>query len=206
MTSNSSFLSLLYYLGYPGAMVSWYGDETFQLFFCLMKWFWMSLLYLWIKLLKWPGRSNCFLLWGGTPFGRSSSTRGACGTRRNGNVRMHQKYKSKKNVSIKGLIDRKRKSWILPEKVARVPQGKICLLLCLTDPKKLAGPKLKNRPWRHFFSYTDAFLSEDLLFIVSLPWHQVRYCSIWKWNHEKPLVFTVFLEAVQGYYWSKPML
>ena len=33
MTSNSSFLSLLYYLGYPGAMVSWYGDETFQLFF-----------------------------------------------------------------------------------------------------------------------------------------------------------------------------
>lgn len=32
MTSNRSFLSLLYYLGYPGAMVSWYGDETFQLF------------------------------------------------------------------------------------------------------------------------------------------------------------------------------
>lgn len=53
---------------------------------------------------------------------------------------------NKKQVFIKGLIDRKRKSWILPEKVAGVPQGKICLLLCPTDPKKLAGPKVKNLP------------------------------------------------------------
>ena len=102
-----------------------------------------------------------------------------------------QKDKSwKKNIFINYLS---RKNWILLEKVARVPRGKICLMLCLRDPKKQAGPK-------GIFSHTQM---RNLLFIVSSPWHQVRYCSIWKCNHAKPSVSTVFLETIQGYYSSK---
>lgn len=190
-----------------GILVRCYSKPSNCFFVSWNDFGWHCLLYLWIKLVMWPGRSNCLLLWAGAAFGRSSSTRGACGTRKNRNVRMHKSTsQEKKLIFIKGLTDRMRKSWILLEKVAGVPHSKICLLLCLTDPKKQAGPKVKNRPWSHFSHKQMLFLSQDLLFIVSLPWHQVRYCSIWKWNHEKPLVFTVILEPVQGYYRWKRML
>ena len=143
MTSNSSFLSLLYYLGYPGAMVSWYGDETFQLFLlshemildvavvlmdkaCQVAWL--------LKLLPAVGRNA---IW-------QKQFNKRCMRNKKEPEHAHaQKSKStKKSIHQRSPLQDEKKLNTTREG----GRGKICLLLCLTDPKKLAGPKVKNLP------------------------------------------------------------